>query len=132
VGTDQDPQDSATTELGGYAVGVVPLVLIGVTACVYRVSVRTAAVETSPFGMLWRRIPGLGAVFGAGQWALFCDLLALLLEHQVPWSDSLRYAADAMSGSPAARSLKRWADSVAQGSQASDLCRRADFRTERR
>jgi len=64
---------------------------------------------------LFAQLPWLRPLHRAGQWALFCDLFTLLLEHQVSWSDSLRLAADAMGESPVRMQLHRLAEQAQQG-----------------
>ncbi len=64
---------------------------------------------------LLRAFPWLGSMIQGYEAAGFADLLALLIEHQVPYPEALRLAGEA-SGDPAfARSGQALADSLTQG-----------------
>jgi general secretion pathway protein F len=61
-------------------------------------------------------IPGVAAISRAFQFANFADLLALLVEHQVPLHEGLRLSADATGGGRLQRSARQLAEAIERGS----------------
>lgn len=64
-------------------------------------------------------IPGVGRIGRYFQYANFADLLALLMEHQVPLNEALCLSADATGDRRLKRSAKAMAESIARGEQTS-------------
>jgi general secretion pathway protein F len=62
-------------------------------------------------------VPGLGRIGRYFQYANFAELLALLIEHQVPLADGLRLSADATGDERLKKAAHRMADAVARGDQ---------------
>jgi general secretion pathway protein F len=60
-------------------------------------------------------IPGVGAISRYFQFANFADLLALLVEHEVPLPEGLRLTADATGGDRLGQSARQLAAAVEQG-----------------
>ena len=59
--------------------------------------------------------PGVGTISRRFQLANFADLLALLVEHDVPLPESLRLSSDAVGDESLRQSVKLFANSAAQG-----------------
>lgn len=62
-------------------------------------------------------IPGVGRIGRYFQYANFAELLALLVEHQVPLADGLRLSADATGDTRLKRAAHHLADAVSRGDQ---------------
>jgi general secretion pathway protein F len=60
-------------------------------------------------------IPGVGQISRGFQYANFADLLALLVEHAVPYPEGLRLAADATGDERLRDSVREFATAVEQG-----------------
>ncbi len=63
-------------------------------------------------------IPGVGRIGRYFQYANFAELLALLVEHQVPLAEGLRLSADATGDARLKQAAHTMADAVARGDQA--------------
>lgn len=63
-------------------------------------------------------IPGVGRIGRYFQYANFAELLALLVEHQVPLAEGLHLSADATGDARLKEAAQRMAEAVARGDQA--------------
>ncbi|MDA0659384.1 MAG: type II secretion system F family protein [Planctomycetota bacterium] len=99
---------------------LLPLMLIALAAGAWNVSSRAMTTQPKTQGRLVAWLPWFGVAQRSGQWAMFCDLLALLLEHRVPWSESLRLAADAVGSWAPGIALHQLADRAHQGISVTD------------
>jgi type II secretory pathway component PulF len=80
---------------------IVPIVLF-LLALRWVWSGRSMALDAGPFGSWTTRIPLVGGMIAGFRNANFADLLALMIEHQVPLDEAIRLAAEA-SGDRALR-----------------------------
>ena len=99
---------------------LLPLILIALAAGAWTVSSQAMTAQPRTPGRLVAWLPWFGVAQRTGQWAMFCDLLALLLEHRVPWSESLRLAADAVGSWSPGIALHQLADRAQQGISVTD------------
>lgn len=72
---------------------------------------------------LLRIIPGLRSVVGYWHWANFCELLATLLEHQVPLPTALNLAADATGNSAIHNQISSLSEELRTGKALADCLR---------
>ncbi|MFN0055118.1 MAG: type II secretion system F family protein [Planctomycetales bacterium] len=70
-----------------------------------------------------RWIPGVGRIGREFQIANFAELLALLMEHQVPLPEALRLSADATGDRPLRQAAKEFATAVEQGRETAAVAR---------
>lgn len=76
---------------------------------------RTSSSSGLPWSSAMRWIPGLSRVTTTSRNAVFCDLLALLLENNVPLPEALRLAAATMGEGRLARASTSVADDLETG-----------------
>ena len=77
----------------------IPPVLVAIPVIWWLVYGRASFLPDRRPSALLAAIPGLGSVMTYWQWGGFCDLLATLLEHQVPLPEAILLAADASGNS---------------------------------
>lgn len=99
---------------------LLPVILLVLAGGAWSVSSRAMTAQPRTAGRWSAWLPWFGVAQRSGQWAMFCELLALLLEHRVPWSESLRLAADAVGGWAPGVALHRLADRAQQGMSVAD------------
>ena len=93
---------------------VLPALLAGL-AVVWHLSRRAAGLDPGAPEALLRRLPWLGPMLTGYKAASFADLLALLVEHRVPYHEAIALAGEA-SGDPAlARSGRELAEALRRG-----------------
>ncbi len=106
----------------GYWLPIVPAGLVLLVAW-WAISGRAATLRPGLLGGLLRLVPGLGPVLGLAQAADFADLLALMVEHDVPLDEGIELAAEA-TGAPALRaSASAIAEGLRRGEPIDDLTR---------
>ncbi len=75
--------------------------------------------ETTPWSA-FQILPGVSSIVSNFRRANFCDLLAMLLDHQLPLPDAALLAADAAGDSPLKRVARRIADGIRSGNSFAD------------
>jgi type II secretory pathway component PulF len=91
-----------------------PAVLILACAVIWRV--RSGRASPSGIHRGWIRwLPGGRRMLLAMQRANFSDLLAILIDHQVPLPDAVRLAAGASGVGTMERDVERWAEALERG-----------------
>jgi len=102
-------------QTAGYWGPVVPLVLVALFFLWGR-SGRSKGLDGSKVSSpLTARLPWVGRMLGNYRAANFAELLAHLVDHEVPLDQAVRLASDASGSGPFRRSVERFADSLGAG-----------------
>jgi type II secretory pathway component PulF len=96
---------------------IVPIVLL-LLAARWVWSGRSMAMDSGPFGSWTTRIPLVGAMIAGFRNANFADLLALMIEHQVPLDEAVRLAAEASGGGTLRQSAEALSERLRRGERA--------------
>ncbi len=101
--------------------GPIPAVLLLVVAFAWYRSGRSSALDAGFLSPIFRRLPVIGTMIRSFKAANFADLLALLVDHQVPLDDAVILAGEA-SGDPSfLASALALAGSIRSGQDASSV-----------
>jgi general secretion pathway protein F len=99
---------------------VLPLAVFGALGLWWRRSGRAATVESKAAGRSFGWIPGAGQLLVWSQAATFADVLALLIDQQVPLDQAVVLAAEASGSRALAAEAERLATAVRQGAPLGD------------
>jgi general secretion pathway protein F len=100
--------------------GLVVPVLLALVWIAWLEAGRSNALRSGGIGGWLRRIPGLGAMLTNSRAAGFAGLLALLLEHRVPFAEAVELAAGASGDAAMIRSARGVAEAARRGDSARD------------
>jgi general secretion pathway protein F len=94
---------------------LVPLAVLAIAVAWWWSSGRALLVESTPWTLAVGWIPGVGKLLIESRTALFSELLALLIEHEVPLPEALRLAGAATGDRRTAEATQSMAAAIERG-----------------
>lgn len=101
----------------------IPPLLVAIPVAWWFISARSSFLPDRRPSPLLSIIPGLKSVVSYWQWSNFCDLLATLLEHQIPLPAAILLAADATGNAVIHQEMAGVAENLQAGRSMADSLR---------